>query len=52
MKIIEATKTEKIRPYYGKVILKKPTPLKGNEINHPDILSETSKTFRRRNYEY
>ena len=49
MKIIEATKTEteKIRTYYGKVILKKPTPLKGNEINHPDIQQKY-----RRNYEY
>jgi hypothetical protein len=51
MKIIEATKTEteKIRPYYGTVILAKPTALKGNatnEINHQENCRKAGKSIQ------
>ena len=51
MKIIEASKTEteKIRTYYGTVILSKPTALKGNEtneINHQENSRKASKSIQ------
>lgn len=49
MKIIEASKTIKIRTYYGKVILSKPTTLKGNatnEINHKENSRKASKSIQ------